>query len=84
MDSAVNETAVSGPLRRRVVLAFGRKTLIAEQQSQLQVGAVIELDAFVDDYIDVYADGRLVARGRALVVDGKLAVRVQEALAGEA
>jgi len=84
MDATVNEAAVSGPLRRRVELAFGRKMLSVEEQSSLREGAVIELDSFVDDYVDVYADGRLVARGRAVVVDGKLAVRFQEALAGEA
>lgn len=66
----------------RVRLEFGRRVLAPDQADKLTPGCVIELDAFVDDYIDVYADGRLIARGRAVVIDGKLAVRVQESLTG--
>lgn len=83
MDSTANEHVQRVPLRRRVELAFGRTTLGAAEKMNLRAGAVIELDAFVDDYVDVYADGGLVARGRAVVVDGKLAVRIQEALVGD-
>ena len=66
----------------QVRLEFGRCSLQADQVDGLKPGGVVELDAFVDDYVDVYADGRLVARGRAVVSDGKLAVRVQESLTG--
>jgi len=61
-----------------VRLEFGRKLLPAGRISGLKAGSVIELESFVDDYVDVYAGEQLVARGRAVVVDGKLAVRVQE------
>ena len=84
MDPTANGSTESLPLRRRVELAFGRTTLSAQQREELQAGTVVELDAFVDDYVDVYADGGLIARGRAVVVDGKLAVRIQEALVGDA
>ena len=59
---------------------FGRRMLRADELSALAEGDVVELDAFADDYVQVHAGGRLVARGRAVVVDGKLAVRIQEAL----
>ena len=64
-----------------VCLGFGRKILRGDELRNLQVEAVAELDAFVDDYVDVYADGRLIARGLPVVVDGKLGVRVQESMA---
>lgn len=64
-----------------VSLEFGRRTLQSEQRGQLKVGSVVELGAFADDYVDVYADGRLIARGLPIVVDGKLGIRVQESLA---
>ena len=64
-----------------VRLEFGRKRLGADQAQDLGANRVVELDSFVDDYVEVYADGRLIARGRPVVIDGKLAVRVQEALA---
>ena len=62
----------------RVYLEFGRKTLHRDRLDRLNVGDVIDLDAFVDDYVDVYAEGKLIARGRPVVVDGKLGVRIQE------
>lgn len=62
----------------QVCLEFGRKTLQRDQLGRLRAGEVIDLDAFVDDYVDVYADGKLIARGRPVVVDGKLGVRIQE------
>jgi len=71
--------------RRRehsVHLEFGRKVIPAAQARELEADAVIELSAFADDYVDVYADGRLIARGRPIVIDGKMGVRVQEALGG--
>ena len=67
----------------RIRIEFGRANLSSEELDSLREGDVVELEAFADDYVDVCADGRLVARGRAVVVDGKLGVRVQEAI-GEA
>ena len=61
-------------------LDFGRKNLSLREAKELDAGAVIELDAFADDYVDVYADGQPIARGRPIIVEGKLAVRVQEAM----
>ena len=63
-----------------VYVRLGRKTLTGERARDLQAGALVELDDFADDYVEVIADGCLIARGTPLVVDGKLAVRVQEAI----
>ena len=41
-------------------------------------GAVVALDAACTGDVEVYVSGRLHARGQAVVVDGKLAVRVSE------
>jgi len=83
METCAGKSVVAKPLRRRVELSFGRATLDSKTSAELREGDVVELDAFVDDYIDVCADGRLIGRGRAVVVEGKLAVRIQEALAGQ-
>ena len=63
-----------------VHLEFGRKLIKANQLGTLTTSAIVELDAFADDYVDVYAGGKLVARGRPITVDRKLGVRVQEVL----
>lgn len=82
-ETAVPQAGKDKQVRSQVRLEFGRKILQADQHDKLAAGAVIELDAFADDYVDVYADRRLIARGRAVVIDGKLAVRVQESLTGQ-
>ncbi len=64
----------------QVQVAFGQKTMTRDEAEKLRLAAVVELDAFADDYVDVYADGQLIARGRPVVVDGKLGVKIQEAL----
>lgn len=66
----------------RVVL--GSKAMAADRCAELVVGSTVELDSFVDDYVEVHVAGRLAARGRGCVVDGALAVCVQEVLAGSA
>ncbi len=68
----------------RVSIEFGRALVPAERIELLGEGSVIELSSYVDDYVDVLADGRLVARGLPVVIDGKIAVRVQESFAEEA
>ncbi len=64
----------------QVQVAFGRKAMKRDEAEKLRPAAVVELDAFADDYVDVYADGQLIARGRPVVVDGKLGVKIQEAM----
>jgi hypothetical protein len=66
----------------RVAVGLGRKVLTGPAaQGQFRAGEVVELEAFLDDYVDIHADGRLVARGKCVLVEGRLAVRVQEVLA---
>lgn len=61
-----------------VRLEFGRQWLPAETLARLGADAVIELDVPADADVDVYAQGRLRARGQAVVIDGKLCVGVRE------
>ncbi len=61
-----------------VRLELGRQMIPAAEAWRLDVGGVVELDRRIEDRLDIYADGRLIARGQAVVVAGKLAVRVEE------
>lgn len=61
-----------------VRLEFGRQWLPVETVGRLGPDAVIELDVAADADVEVYAGGRLRARGGPVVVDGKLCVRVRE------
>ena len=64
----------------RVRLELGRRLMPAAHAWKLSVGGVVDLDRNVDDRVDIYVDGRLHARGQAIVVGGNLAVRVEEIL----
>ena len=57
---------------------LGRAILSADQASSMDVGSVVELDSPIERGVELHVDGRLVARGEAVVVDDELAVRVQE------
>ena len=41
-------------------------------------GTVIELDQNVEDPVDLLLDGRVIARGEVVVVDGNYGLRVTE------
>ena len=62
----------------KVRLELGRRLIPAAQANDLGAGGMIALDRAVDDRVDVYISGRLHARGQAVVVDGKMAVRIEE------
>ena len=67
----------------KVRIELGRGHLSSEDVSQLDVGSVIELDSLADAPLDVYASGGLLARGDAVIADGKLGVRVNEIVGKE-
>lgn len=69
---AVSPTAVR--------VTWGRKWLTPQALGELCVGAVLELDAAVEDEVEIGADGRTLALGEPVIVNGKLAVRVKEVL----
>ncbi|MFA6134526.1 MAG: FliM/FliN family flagellar motor C-terminal domain-containing protein [Phycisphaerae bacterium] len=64
----------------QVRIELGRGHLSARDTSELPVGSVLELDAFADDGVDVYVDGQLYARGKAVVAEGNFAVRIEQVL----
>jgi flagellar motor switch protein FliN len=62
----------------KVRLELGRRLIPTAQANDLNVGGMVALDRAVDDHVDVYVGGRLHARGQAVVVDGRMAVRIEE------
>jgi flagellar motor switch protein FliN len=61
-----------------LTLRFGSRSLPLGEILDLTPGAVIELDRQVQDPVDVLLDGRLVARGEVVVMDGNYGLRVTE------
>jgi flagellar motor switch protein FliN/FliY len=44
----------------------------------LSSGSIVELDRMVDEPVELYLDGKLIARGEAVIVDGNYGLRVTE------
>jgi len=61
-----------------VALRFGQRQLPLREVLDLTSGSVIELDRMVDEPVELLLDGKLVARGEAVIVDGNYGLRVTE------
>jgi flagellar motor switch protein FliN/FliY len=63
-----------------VTLRFGQRQLALREVLELASGSVVELDRQVDEPVELILDGRVIARGEAVIVDGNYGVRVTEVL----
>jgi flagellar motor switch protein FliN len=61
-----------------VTLRFGSRRLALREILDLNPGAVVELDRQVREPVDLLLDGRLLARGEVVVVEGNYGLRVIE------
>ena len=53
-----------------------------EDVLRLRKGSVVPLDKLAGDPVDVYVNGRLIARGEVLVLNDNFCVRVAELITG--
>lgn len=64
----------------RVQALLGRARLTIDQLLELGVGSVVELDRRAGEPVDLLVNGRLIARGELVLVDGQLGVTLTELL----
>lgn len=64
-------------------IELGRTHMYLEDVLQLRKGSVVPLDKMAGDPVDVYVNGRLVARGEVLVLNENFCVRIAELISGE-
>lgn len=57
---------------------LGRTRLLINELLQLGQGSVIELDKLAGEALEVYVNGKLVARGEAVVINEKFGVRLTD------
>ncbi len=65
-------------------IELGRTQMYLEDVLRLRKGAVVPLDKLAGDPVDIYVNGRLIARGEVLVLNDNFCVRVAELLSGSA
>ncbi len=59
-----------------VTVELGRCRLPLGEVARLGVGSVVELDTLAGEALVVYANGRRIAAGEAVVVDGQFGIRI--------
>jgi flagellar motor switch protein FliN/FliY len=64
-------------------IELGRTHMYLEDVLRLKQGVVVTLDKLAGDPVDIYANGRLIARGEVLVLNDNFCVRVAELIAGD-
>lgn len=62
-------------------IELGRTNMYLEDVLKLRKGAVVPLDKLAGDPVDIYVNGRLIARGEVLVLNDNFCVRVAELVA---
>lgn len=64
-------------------IELGRTHMYLEDVLKLRKGSVVPLDKLAGDPVDIYVNGRLIARGEVLVLNDNFCVRVAELVSGE-
>ena len=67
-----------GEVELDLKIELGRTKMSLQEVLQLRGGSVVALDALVGDPVNVYVNGRIVARGEVLVMNDNFCVRVTE------
>ncbi len=75
--------AVVHDVELNLSIELGRTNVFLEDVLKLQRGAVIPLDKSAGDPVDIFVNGRLVARGEVLVLNENFCVRVAEFISGD-
>lgn len=61
-----------------VKLRFGTRRMLLRDVLALSAGVVVELDNTLHSPVDLLLDGRLIAQGEVVVVDGKYGLRITD------
>ncbi len=68
----------------QVRIELGRTRMLVEDVLRLGSGAVVELDKAAGDPVDIYVNGRRIARGEVLVLTENFCARVWEIVDSQA
>lgn len=66
-----------------VRVELGRAQLYIEDVLRLREGSIIPLEKLAGDPVDIYVNGRVMARGEVLVLNDNFCVRISEILGDE-
>lgn len=67
----------------QVTVEVGRTRMTIQDLLQLGQGSVVELDKLAGEPLDIYINGKSVARGEAVIVNDKFGVRLTDIVSPE-
>ena len=67
----------------RISVEVGSASLTLSELLRLGEGSVVELDRQSNDFLDIFANGTLIARGEIVDVDGRYGIRVVDVVAAD-
>jgi flagellar motor switch protein FliN len=79
-DMTANRLGMLMDVELVVAVRFGGRRMLLKDILDLCAGSVVELDQQVQEPVDLLLDGKLIARGEVVVVDGNYGLRVTEVL----
>ena len=71
-----------GDMQLDLKIELGRTQMILEDVLKLRKGSVVALDKMAADPVEIFVNGRMIARGEVLVLNDNFCVRVTELVAG--
>lgn len=82
-DKALNKLKVQNldfilDIPLRVTVELGKAKVVVKDLLQMAQGSVIELDKLAGEPLDVYVNGKMVARGEVVTVGEKFGIRLTD------
>ncbi|MDO4570812.1 MAG: flagellar motor switch protein FliN [Planctomycetia bacterium] len=72
------QLAALGNIEMEVRVELGKTSMLLKDAAMLRSGSVVVLDRNVSEPVNVLVNGKMIARGELIVVDGKFSVRIVE------
>jgi len=67
----------------QVSVEIGRTKMLIKELLKLNQGSIIELEKFAGEPVEVYVNGKLMAKGEVIVVNDKFGVRITEIISAQ-
>lgn len=67
----------------KITVEFARTDMSIRDLLRLKAGGILELDKMAGEPLDIRLNGRLIARGEAVIVNDRFGVRVTEIVSPE-
>ncbi len=66
-----------------ISVEIGRTKMLIKDLLKLNQGSVIELEKFAGEPVEIYVNGKLMARGEVVVVNDRFGVRITEIISAQ-